>query len=109
MTTLKLHRLCDSKLADKTVRKSFAGVLAGVVGQSAGALTHLELPRNCLGLDGVSRLTKVLTQCTALTWLGLAGNDLDDDGANIVARVLGQCPALVTLDLQYNSMGCHGA
>ena len=71
--------------------KSFAGVLEGVLGQSAGALTHLELTCNCLGSDGVSHLAKVLTQCTALTFLSLAGNDLDHDGANIVARVLYSC------------------
>jgi Ran GTPase-activating protein (RanGAP) involved in mRNA processing and transport len=111
MTTLQLqlNGLCGSDFPGKTMTKSFAGVLEGVLGQSAEALTHLELTCNCLGSDGVSRLAKVLTQCTALTWLSLVGNDLEHDGANIVATVLCQCPVLVTLDLQHNVIGCHGA
>jgi hypothetical protein len=58
MTTLQLNGLCSSDFAGKTVTKSFAGVLEGVLGQSAGALTHLELTCICLGSDGVSRLAK---------------------------------------------------
>jgi hypothetical protein len=58
MTTLQLNGLCSSDFAGKTVTRSFAGVLEGVLGQSTGALTHLELTFNCLGSDGVSRLAK---------------------------------------------------
>jgi hypothetical protein len=67
MTTLQLqlNSLCNSDFAGKTVTKSFAGVLEGVLGQSAGALTHLEITCNCLGSDGVSRLAKVLTVYSA--------------------------------------------
>ena len=67
MTSLKLNDLCRSDFAGETVTKSFAGVLEGVLGQSAEALTHLELTCNGLGSDGVSHLAKVLTQCTTLT------------------------------------------
>ena len=109
ITTLKLHVLYHSDFAGEKAPESFAGVLEGVLGQSAGSLTHLDLDSKILGSDGVRRLAGVLTQCTSLRYLGLAANDLDDNGADIVARVLCQCPALETLDLQWNDIRCHGA
>jgi hypothetical protein len=109
ITTLKLHVLYPSDFRGDRSPETFAGVLEGVLGQSTGSLTDLDLDSNCLGSDGVRRLAGVLSQCTLLRYLVLAANDVDDDGADIVTRVLPQCPALKTLDLQINDIGCHGA
>ena len=115
ITTLKLHGVVAPDIAGATFThtdrapESLAEMLQGVIGRSAGWLTHLELDSNSLGSEGVSRLAGVLTECTSLRHLGLSANSLEDDGAENVARFVHQCPALRTLDLQHNVIGCHVA
>jgi hypothetical protein len=57
ITTLKVYGLRD--FPAKKTPETFAGVLEGVLGQSAGSLMHLDLNINCLGSDGVKRLAGV--------------------------------------------------
>jgi hypothetical protein len=81
--------------------ETFAGMLQGVLGQSAGSLTHLDLDRNCLGSDGVRRLAGVLSRCTVLRYLRLSSNDLARAGAVALAGALTHCRALNHLDLRF--------
>ena len=112
ITTLQLHGVVAPDIAGATTMthtdrapESLTEMLQGVIGRSAGWLTHLQLDRNSLGSEGVSRLAGVLAECTSLRYLGLGANSVQDDGVENVARVLHQCPALRTLDLQYNHIG----
>ena len=75
ITTLKLHVLYPSDFRGDRSPETFAGVLEGVLGQSTGSLTDLDLDSNCLGSDGVRRLAGVLSQCTLLRYLVLAATE----------------------------------
>jgi hypothetical protein len=114
MTTLELDGLVAPDIAAATFThtdrapESLTEMLQGVIGRSAGWLTHVDLDGNSFGSEGVSRLAGVLAECTSLRYLGLGANSVQDDGVENVARVLHQCPALRTLDL-HNLIGCHGA
>jgi Ran GTPase-activating protein (RanGAP) involved in mRNA processing and transport len=116
ITTLELHgvvahhdKAAATIIVPDRAPESLTGMLQGVIGQSAGWLTHLDLNGNSLGSEGVSHLAGVLAQCTSLRYLGLGANSVQDDGAENVARLLPQCPALRTLDLHLNRIGCHGS
>ncbi len=107
ITTLEVGGLRDFPLY-KTP-ETFAGMLEGVLGQSAGSLTHLDLDSNSLGSDGVRRLAGVLAQCTELRYLRLSSNDLARAGAVALAGALAHCRALNHLDLRDNEIGPAGA
>jgi hypothetical protein len=92
ITTLEVCGLSD--FPPNKPPETFAGVLEGVLGQSAGSLTHLDLDRNSLGSDGVRRLAGVLAQCTALRYLRLSSNDLARAGAVALAGALAHCRAM---------------
>jgi hypothetical protein len=73
ITTLEVRGL--SEFGHKRP-ETFPGMLEGVLGQSAGSLTHLDLDSNALGSDGVRRLAGVLPQCTSLRYLSLSSNEI---------------------------------
>jgi hypothetical protein len=89
---------CLVDFAGEKAPESFAGVLEGVLGQSAGSLTHLDLHRNLLGSDGVRRLSGGMTHCTTLRYLGLVSNAIDPAGAGALPEELAHCRALNHLD-----------
>ncbi len=99
LTTLKVYGLCDCPR--KKTPETFAGVVEGVLGQSAGSLTHVALDSNWIGPDGVRRLAGVLTKCTTLRYLRLSANlyAMRPASAGALAGELAHCRALNHLDL----------
>ena len=136
LTTLEVHGLRDCPR--KKTPQTFAGVVEGVLGQSAGSLTHVALDSNWIGPDGVRRLAGVLAKCTTLRYLRLSANlyamrpasagalagelahcralnhldlsfnEIDDVATERLAGVLAQCTALAHLDLGHNDIGDAG-
>ncbi len=100
LTTLEVHGLRDCPR--KKTPETFAGVLEGVLGQSAGSLTHLDLDSNWIGSDGVRRLAGVLAKCTTLRYLRLSANlyAMRLAGAGALAGELAHCRALNHLRLR---------
>jgi hypothetical protein len=106
ITTLEVCDLCG--FHGHKPPETFPGMLEGVLGQSAGSLTHLDLESTGIGSDGVRRLAGVLAQCTALRYLSLSSNDIGPAGAERLAKVLPQCAALSHLNLGHNDIGDVG-
>lgn len=72
------------------------------------ALTDFDISRNNIGVEGVSSLAGLLTQCPSLTDLNLAYNTLGEEGGLILAGVIGRCTALSALYLVGNMIGETG-
>jgi hypothetical protein len=67
-----------------------------------------DLNGNCLGSDGVRRLTGVLPQCKVLRYLRLSSKNLGPAGAGALAGELAHCRALNHLDLSFNRIRAGG-
>ena len=72
------------------------------------ALTNLNVSRNPLGVEGISSLTGILTQCPALTDLNLSYTLIGVEGGVILANVIGNCTSLFVLRLAGNMIGETG-
>jgi Ran GTPase-activating protein (RanGAP) involved in mRNA processing and transport len=107
ITTLEVRGL--SGFHGHKTPETFPGMLEGVLGQSAGSLTHLDLDSNALGSDGVRRLAGVLAQCTALRYLSLSSNEMARAAQVALPEALAHCRALNHLNLSFNWITTHGA
>jgi Leucine-rich repeat (LRR) protein len=74
------------------------------------SLQKLNLKRNNISAEGVSRIAKALRQChnIELTYLDLSINKIGDVGAARVAELFRQCPKLSHLDLSLNKISDTG-
>ena len=72
------------------------------------ALTNLNVSRNPLGVEGVSSLAGLLTQCPSLIDLNLSYNGIGAEGGLILANVIGSCTSLSALWLAGNDIGETG-
>jgi Ran GTPase-activating protein (RanGAP) involved in mRNA processing and transport len=72
------------------------------------ALTNLDVSYNPLGVEGISSLAGILTQCPALTNLNLSYTLIGVEGGAILANVIGNCTSLSVLRLAGNTIGETG-
>ena len=81
--------------------------LARVLGQCS-SLAELDLRNGGLNATGARSIAGALGACSALTKLGLSGARIGDAGARSLAGVLRNCTSLVRLDLSDNLIGDKG-
>ena len=70
---------------------------------------HLDLFRECVGVEGATQLASSLRCDTALQQLGLAEAGIGDAGATPLAAALLENCTLTALNLSYNCIGDAGA
>ena len=73
------------------------------------ALTHLQLRRNDMRVEGVRQLLRTIRRCVVLQHIDLSLNGIGDEGVLALAPVLVHCTALAHLDLGANMIQEFGA
>ena len=82
-----------------------AELLAGALCQHASSLSHLDLTRNAIHQDGMSKIACVLEKMPLLVHLSLAYNKISDVGACRLEGVLTGLSRLTFLNLASNDLG----
>jgi Ran GTPase-activating protein (RanGAP) involved in mRNA processing and transport len=116
-STARLHglapvlQLCDLQLfsihSNGNMGAKGAAALALALRTSTG-MTHLNLRRNDVRVEGIVRLSPALLNFHGLRYLDLGLNVLDDRGVTALAPVLVVCTALQTLNLSGNQCQAGG-